>query len=238
MGALRPRIWVTRTAPPALQGDMGAAWRAAGFDPICAPVLEVTPQPTCPAPPPLDAILALTSGHAIAALARLTSRRHWPIYAVGQASAALARQLGFTDVIAAGGDVRSLSALMIQNLPNTLRPIVHLSGRHVAGDLVGDLGAAGLTAMRTALYGTAPVQNLDAIPFESLQGAAVYSPRGAEAFAALTPPRIWPQLQVICISRAVAERLTSLPLGGCWVANQPSQANMIETAAKHFLAPS
>ncbi|HEX8470422.1 MAG TPA: uroporphyrinogen-III synthase, partial [Brevundimonas sp.] len=103
------RVWITRTAPGAQR--LADRVREAGFDPIVSPLLMTDPDfPTPDLTSLLDdiAALAFTSVNGLR-FADLTPRRDWPVFAVGERTAEAARARGFTDVISADGDARTLA---------------------------------------------------------------------------------------------------------------------------------
>ena len=178
-------VWVTRTHPSAEAS--AEALKRAGFTPILGPLLTVQATSTPNAAPPEGAALLFTSPNGLRAFTALTDRRHWRVYCVGDATADLAMRYGFDDVINAGGDVNDLAKVIIAAKPEHS---VHYSGVHVAGDLVGALTAAGLSAERSIIYAAYPVATLPetvgrALAEHKRLAVLFYSPKGAQTFTAL-----------------------------------------------------
>lgn len=178
-------VWVTRTHPSAEAS--AKALKHAGFTPILGPLLTVQASSTPNAAPPEGAALLFTSPNGVRAFTALTDRRHWRVYCVGDATANLAMKHGFDDVINASGDVDDLAALVAGDKPEHS---VHYSGVHVAGDLVGALTAAGISAERRIIYAAYPVATLPEAAVRALEGhkrlaVLFYSPKGAQTFTAL-----------------------------------------------------
>jgi len=112
-----------------------------------------------------------------------------PVFTVGDATAAAARAAGFATVHSADGAVGDLVRLITGRLPPAAGAVLHLAGEHRAGDLVGDLAAAGHAARSVVLYGARPVARLpdDAAAMLAAGGvdaALVYSARTAAALVA------------------------------------------------------
>ena len=99
----------------------------------------------------IQGILA-TSANGIRALARASGNRSIPVYAVGDASARVARSLGYATVESAGGDVDTLADLVGRRADPRHGALLHVAGTVTAGDLSGRLGALGFTVRRQVLY--------------------------------------------------------------------------------------
>ena len=95
------RIWITRAQPEA-EATAGRI-RALRHEPVVAPVLEVRPSLDAPALEGVGA-LAFTSRNGVRAFVALTPERDLQVFTVGDATAAAAREAGFTDVASASGD--------------------------------------------------------------------------------------------------------------------------------------
>jgi uroporphyrinogen-III synthase len=85
------------TRPLAAAKRTEQAFQAAGISTWIDPVLTITLIPTTIKPAAYDAIIT-TSANGVESFAKLTQHRNIPIFCVGDASAAIARELGFTSV--------------------------------------------------------------------------------------------------------------------------------------------
>lgn len=175
-------VWITRSDQSAPQS--AKAVEAAGFTPLIAPLLTIAAAGVPAAAPADDAVLAFTSPNGVAAFAALSDKRHYMIYAVGDATADKAKALGFSYMASAHGDVDALAKLIIADKPSS---VVHYSGVHVAGDLVGALRAAGLEASRQIIYAAQAVADLPVAARQALaehkrHAVLLYSPKGARTF--------------------------------------------------------
>lgn len=135
--------------------------------------------------------LAFTSANGVRAAAGL-ARFAGPVFAVGAATAAAARGVGFSDVIAADGDIASLAAVVAATAAR-LRlsgPVLHIAGAHIAGDLGVSLAAAGVPVRRVVAYEAVAAAALPAAAADLLaitDGArdvwvSFFSPRTAKIF--------------------------------------------------------
>src|SRR5260370_12114860 len=108
------RALVTR--PRAEAAALGEALMARGVETIVEPLLEIHYRDG-PAPDlaGTQAVLC-TSANGVRALARLSGERAVPLFAVGEASAARAREEGFARVESAGGGLADLALLARRRL--------------------------------------------------------------------------------------------------------------------------
>ncbi len=178
------------TRPAAESEALARQLRDLGHQVLIEPMLTIRPIEA----PDLDlggaAALLLTSANGVRALAQQTERRDLPVLAVGAATAAAAREAGFADVAAAGGDVVALAVLVRQRLKPEDGVLVHVAGSAVAGDLAGDLGADGYQVRRRVLYGAETSTRLStpcrrALAAGEVDGILFFSPRSAATFVKL-----------------------------------------------------
>ena len=212
------RILVTRPAPDGAK--QAAALLARGHEPVLAPLLTVEfEQPILD----LDGVQALvvTSRNALRALAghkQAGQTLRLPLYAVGEATAAEARRMGFADVIAGPGRAADLAARLRAERDPEKGALLHLAGEALAFDLTSAL--PGFDLRQPVLYRTIPVARLTEEALTLLRasefyGAILMSPRTAEILVTLlhkegaTEPAS--RLICYCLSEAVAEAAT--PLG-------------------------
>jgi uroporphyrinogen-III synthase len=176
-----------------------------------------------------------TSANGARAFAAASARRDLRVFAVGDATAAAARALGFADVVSAGGNVEDLAARVIATLQPAKGPLVHAAGGVIAGDLGESLSAAGFALRRAVLYEAVPATRLGDAARAALEGGEVaaalfFSPRTAATFvrlaAELRAP--WAQVIAIALSPAVAAKLAALPWRRIAVAAAPREAALLE----------
>lgn len=200
------------------------ALAARGYTPIAAPVLEMRTLDAA-VPDGIDA-LAFTSANGVAAFAVRSVRRDLPVFAVGEASAAAARQAGFSYVAAGEAGAAALAPLIAAKLPKGAR-LLHAAGRDVAGDLGALL--PGIAVTRVTLYEMDEAAALPAEALTALQGRAgvlLYSARSAAAFGALAGEA--GQAVAICLSAQVAAAAGPLGFAEVLIADHPSDAAMLD----------
>ncbi|MEO8811689.1 MAG: uroporphyrinogen-III synthase [Caulobacteraceae bacterium] len=212
------RVWITRALPAA---DATASRVAAlGFAPVVAPLLEVRDLPGAIDLTGVGA-LAFTSGAGVRAFVARCGDRRRPVFAVGAATADVARVAGFARVIRADGDVGALARTIVAATPRLSGVVLHPRAAEPAGDLVGDLLGAGIAARATALYETIPTRiRMD---ISRLAAALVHSPKAARLVADRLRRTPAPALWLLCLSPAVAEPLVAAAGGRLAVAALPNE---------------
>jgi uroporphyrinogen-III synthase len=230
------RVLVTRPREDA--AGLAAALEARGDVVMLEPLLTIVARDAVDWPPGHEAAQALlvTSANGARAFARCDPRRRLPVYAVGEASAAAAREAGFPAVVSAGGDVDDLAALVAARLDPAAGPLLHPAAGRLAGDLQGALSAAGFSVLRAVLYDAVPRSALSqpaaaAINRGAIDAVTFFSPRTAAAFVSLVEAaRIAGAcrgIAAVCLSPAVAAALERLAWREVAVAASPDQAALL-----------
>ncbi|OWJ61452.1 uroporphyrinogen-III synthase, partial [Inquilinus limosus] len=212
------------------------AMRDRGLDPVIAPVLEI--EPADPGPIDLSDVQAVlaTSRNGIDAFARRVKGRDLPVLAVGDATADLARSLGFRDVASAAGDGADLAELAHATLDPAAGVLLHPSGEEVARDLPALLAPAGFTVRRIVLYRARPAAALPsaaaaALADPGLAGVVFFSPRTAKVFATLAArvelTHRLAGLTAVCLSPAVAQALDPSPWRAVRIADRPDSPSLL-----------
>ena len=237
------RLLVTRPDP---DGERTAAkLRARGCEVLVAPLLHVELLADAALGASPWGALAMTSANAAYAVARHPRRAELtplPVFAVGRRTAEAARAAGFGDVTSADGDVTDLVRLIGARYPGTPAPLLYLAGEDRAGDLAGDLAAAGLRVTTVVVYHAAAAESLPAsvvaaLRASQLDGVLHFSRRSAEIYldcaqAAGVLDRALAPFHY-CLSRQVAEPLVAAGAGNVRIAPQPEEAALIDFVLPH-----
>ncbi len=181
--------------------------------------------------------IVFTSANGVRAFVQNSQQRDIACYTVGQATAAAARRAGFRSVCTAGGDVEKLAELIHGNLRAEDGPLLHISGRDMAGDLSGQLGKSGFQVIREQLYQATKAQKLSTTTQDMIKAGKIshipfFSPRTAQTFVMLIQKAglqdYLTEITVLCLSSAVSNMIKSL----CWheilTAGQPDQVSLFE----------
>lgn len=199
--------------------------RALGLDPIVAPLFRIAPLAWSPPPAmDFDALMLTSANAARHAGSGLAAYRDLPCYAVGEATAAAAREAGFGEVrIGAEDGV----ALLLMMEADGIERALHLCGAdHVT------LEPAGTRIARIPVYRAETVGALPASAQDALAGPAVallHSARAASLFGGLVGDRS--RLALAAISPRTARAA-----GAGWrqvaVAAAPRDQALLALAAK------
>jgi uroporphyrinogen-III synthase len=228
----RNEILVTRPEP----GASETATRIAelGFKPVLAPLLVV--QPTTmrlPTPGRLQAVI-VTSRNGVTALP--AAYRPLPLFAVGDATAVAASELGFASVTSASGDATDLAALIARLCRPDGGPLLFATGTGQGGTLAAALRAAGFGVLRRVVYAARPVPAapqamIEALARGSLRSAVFFSTATALHFNALLADlgRVADigAIEAIAISRGCSTVLSRLPWRDVLVAQRPTQDGIL-----------
>lgn len=150
MPAAAPLVWVTRTAPD--NERTAAVLVGMGYRAICVPVLEVEPLVAKDTNAQPDAIV-FTSPNVVRFHPRDHAARQVPVFAVGDRTADVAREAGYSRVASADGDVNNLGCLIARTVCRGSE--VRCYGPETpADDLVGDLRRNGFRAAAMPVYRT------------------------------------------------------------------------------------
>lgn len=182
------RALVTRPEEDA--APLAAALAERGIEVTAEPLLTI--RLVADAVIDLDGVQALlfTSANGVRAFAGLSTSRDLPVFAVGDATAATAREHGFAQVESAAGDVAALTRLVQSRLNPSAGALFHAAGSAVAGDLAGLLEQSGFTLRRQMLYEAKPAEQLSPATVAKLANGELdlvlfFSPRTATTFVTL-----------------------------------------------------
>jgi uroporphyrinogen-III synthase len=225
------RVWVTRASPGA--EATAARLTDLGHQPLAAPVLVARPI----AGARLDfrgvGALAFTSANAVAAFAARypLGARNLPVFAVGETTAAAARDAGFMEVTSADGDVRALAELILAQREAFRGGLLHPSAKEPAGDLAATLRADGLEAASTPIYETVeatamPAPAAAALVEGALDAVLIHSPKAARALVRLTSG-LASGLRAFALSEACAAPLRAAGFESVAVSPHPAEADLL-----------
>ncbi|MEO0681839.1 MAG: uroporphyrinogen-III synthase, partial [Pseudomonadota bacterium] len=204
--------------------------RTLGWAPLISPLMRLEPV-AAGAPPPDVAAVALTSANGARCAPSDATLRTAPVWAVGEATAAAAREAGFADVRAGPSDAAALArAMLAGGLPPGAR-VLHLRGEHGTDGFAEALEAAGMRVEARVVYRMTALSALSAEAEAALSGgriaaAAVYSPRSARLLARAAARFDLSRVAAAAISEAAATPLRGAGFAAIEVAPTPDGAGM------------
>jgi uroporphyrinogen-III synthase len=224
-------VWVTRTEPGA--ASTAKEIRALGLEAIVEPLLAVRRLDS----PMIDfddvCALAFTSANAVTAFAERTKERGVRVFTVGDATAAAARAARFKTVLSAQGDVHALAAALIARRRELKGVILNPGAAEPAGDLVGDLTAAGLRAKAIPVYVTVNLEPSGALTerLGEIDHVLIHSGRAARALAQFLKTHPAPHMTALAISPSAGRPLSRAGLAAIRSAAAPNEAAMLDLLA-------
>jgi uroporphyrinogen-III synthase len=185
-------ILVTRPHP---DGETTAAnLRARGFEALLAPMLRFEPAAFHDDADAHYGAVIVTSANALRGIELQLKGNpllKLPLFAVGEHTAAAARNVGFENVISAQGDAATLRDCVLASVKakalKKVNPLLYLAGADLARDLAGELGERGFTVVTQTTYRMIPLSSLprevcEAFGASRIEAVLHYSRRGARAF--------------------------------------------------------
>jgi uroporphyrinogen-III synthase len=191
------------------QGDGEAtadSLRSRGLEVLLAPMLRFEALPFQEEDAARYDAVIVTSANALRAVAPQLAGHallRLPLFAVGEHTAAAAREAGFDEVASADGDATALRELLrgrgkvkkpakktVEKTVKKLKKaatLLYLAGADLSRDLAGELGEAGFTVVTRTTYRMSPVAGLprkvcDAFMAGHIEAVLHYSRRSARAF--------------------------------------------------------
>jgi uroporphyrinogen-III synthase len=238
------RYLVTRPEPDAQATADAVAAR--GHEALVDPMLRVALGPVGT----LDLFgvqaVAVTSPNGVRALSDAAAIKALPVFAVGAATATLAREQGFHTVLSAEGDGAALGALIAMRADPAAGVILWAHGHDKSHDLVGDLAARGFRGRAIEVYRAEPASALApataaALKTGTLDGVLVFSPRTGRTFlscleaAGLTD--MARRLTVHALSDKVAASFQAAGFDQVVTAAKPTAEALYRTLPKAALKP-
>jgi uroporphyrinogen-III synthase len=220
---------------------LAEALRVRGVDSAIAPMLSIETLPGVELDIADAQAVLLTSSNGARALAEATDDRSVRIYAVGDSTARVARNMKFFRVESAGGDVDDLARLVSQRLDPADGPLLHAAGQVVARDLTSIMINAGFTLRRVVLYSAIPATEMPGTASAALSAGTIdavlfFSPRTAETFVSLAKKAGLEshcgEVSALCLSQPVADAASKLSWRSVDVAERANQAQLLRLMDK------
>lgn len=221
------------TRPDEDAGALKAKLVGLGHTVILVPLLQIVPRkPVFIRKQPYQAVVA-TSANGIRMLSGHDELKSIRMLTVGPQSLKAAKDAGFRHAEAHGGDLEGLVAHIRKTLQPPNGPILYLSGNETAGDLEGQLRAAGFDCWRTIVYDAVQAKDLGPAEFalrnHEAEAVLLYSPRSARLWTKI----VWDAglieeaaaAHYFCLSKNVAATLPKT--WSSTVAKTPDEAAML-----------
>ena len=178
----------------------------------------------------------LTSLRAVPALAAFTADRSRPVFAVGERTAAAAREAGFSTVVTAGGDAPALAKAVAATgfVPGTR--LLYAAGRTRTGTLEAELAGLDVELIVREAYATVRLEierpDVEALLSGGAPDAVLILSTGqARAFCSLAermPDLFEPKPRIAALSIRIAAALTSAWYNRAVISYEPTMVSLFE----------
>ena len=164
-------------------------------------------------------IIIFTSSNAIKNLNTKDFDKKSLCFCVGDATEKTAKQKGFYNTFSAGGNVKNLRELILQNLEKKTEKILYVSGELVSYDLDKDLIKEGLNVQRLINYSVSHIKDLSSDFLSELKKKIpdivyIYSQNSAVSFLNLIKKYelddYWMKTNLMCIGEKTSSVLNEL----------------------------
>ena len=164
-------------------------------------------------------IIVFTSSNAIRNLDTKDFDKKTLCFCVGDATEKTAKQKGFHNTFSAGGNVRNLRELILQNIEKKTEKILYVSGELISYDLDKDLIKEGLNVQRLINYSISHVEDLSPDFLRELKKKIpdiiyIYSQNSAVSFLNLIKKyeldEYWMKTNLMCIGEKTSSVLNEL----------------------------
>ena len=164
-------------------------------------------------------IIVFTSSNAIRNLDTEDFEKNILCFCVGDATEKTAKQKGFHNTFSAGGNVRNLRELILQNLEKKTEKILYISGELVSYDLDKDLIKEGLNVQRLISYSVSHIEDLSSNFLSELKKKIpdivyIYSQNSAVSFLNLIKKYrlhdYWMKTNLMCTSEKTSSALNEI----------------------------
>ena len=164
-------------------------------------------------------IIVFTSSNAIRNLDTKDFDKNILCFCVGDATEKTAKQKGFHNTFSAGGNVRNLRELILQNLEKKTEKILYISGELVSYDLDKNLIKEGLNVQRLISYNVSHIDDLSSDFLSKLKKKIpdivyIYSQNSAVSFLNLIKKYelddYWMKTNLMCIGEKTSSVLNEL----------------------------
>ena len=164
-------------------------------------------------------VIIFTSSNAIRNLNTKDFDKKSLCFCVGDATEKTAKQKGFYNTFSAGGNVKNLRELILQNLEKKTEKILYVSGELVSYDLDKDLIKEGLNVQRLINYSVSHVKDLSSDFLNELKNKIpdiiyIYSQNSAVSFLNLIKKyeldEYWMKTNLMCIGEKTSSVLNEL----------------------------
>lgn len=213
-----------------------------GYVPVCEPLLRIHLDPKLIDCSGVQAVV-FTSANAVASFCKTNTDHGFAAFAVGHATAKVARLNKFSVVYQGTKGAEALIAEILDICSPEMGEILHVSGDEVKINIARALQEFGFKARREVVYRAEPVKKFSEPGFEALKKGTIdavifFSPRTGQNFANLIRNAqmegVCRTLRAFCFSKPVAAELNCLAWKDVIIAREPSTDSLVAALSKCF----
>ena len=199
---------------------------------LISPVLTITPIGTLP---DLSAYAAVvfTSRHAVACFVHAPIPKKMTCFAVGEATAEVAKKLGFSVINSAGA---AQDLILLVQKTGAAGPLIHPHGQHARGQIATTLTKKGIPCAECVIYDQIEtplsIQARALLTQPQALLVPVFSPRSARLLQRYGP--LPNGSEIIAISQTVAACFSTQPHIKTTVACHPNRGAMLKAVLRRF----
>jgi len=164
-------------------------------------------------------VVVFTSSNAIRSLNTKEFDKEILCFCVGNATEKTAKQKGFLNTFSAGGNVRNLRELILQNLEKKTEKVLYVCGELISNELDKELISDGLNVQKLINYSISHIRNLDSIFLKEFKKNVpdivyIYSQNSAVSFLNLIKKYelndYWMKTNLMCIGEKTSSVLNEV----------------------------
>ncbi|MBL0338146.1 MAG: uroporphyrinogen-III synthase [Rhodospirillaceae bacterium] len=240
-------ILITRTEEPLIGLSDGqpllSYLEKNGIQTTIAPLLTIQPVPKTenqvdPKDSGVVQAILFTSSHAVKLWAERDQSRDILVLTVGDHTASVAQELGFTHIRSAGGDVTELLALVKSTLNSGNGKILYPCARFTSVNIAEKLQPLGFVVEPVIVYDAVPVKELSTDVRQKIHNQLItdiifFSARGAATFKNLIDQdhslkTACKKIHCLCFSHAIAQNMQEFPWKSLHITAKPDIPSLIE----------
>jgi uroporphyrinogen-III synthase len=181
--------------------------------------------------------LIITSKNALRAIENHNTFKEFPLYAIGDETAQLAKNMGFLHVFNASGTSEDLIELILNRARPNEGIFWHFSGKIIHENIVEILQAQGFKAERRIVY---YMEEVDTLPLslqtylknQDISHVIFFSPHTVTLFVKVlkkyTLEKSTCHMRALCLSKNVALKASTLQWKEKWISLKPTAQSLME----------
>ena len=214
-----------------------------GVTSVISPVIKIVSIPVeVPNKSDFQSII-ITSKNTLETVKKLHFSEKVPIFCVGDITAKLFGNSGFSNVQSASGNSEDLLELLVKSCRPEKGPVLYLAGQDTRGAIEKDLKQFGFIIEKKIVYRAEAVSRLtkdaeQALRSREIVGIFIFSPRSAiilnELISRFKLHKAVKKTIAFCLSEAVAKEASATAWNNILISERPTQESILELLRKNL----